>query len=245
MHLLPAIDIRDGRCVRLLQGDFGQETRYEVNPVTLAQRYVTLGAEWLHIVDLDGAASGSPQNLDLVAAIAQTPGLKVQVGGGIRSPDNLARALAVAERVVIGSLGVTAPKLVEHWLEEHGPDRLTLALDVRVDDSHVPFVTTHGWTERSELTLWAALERYGPFGLRNVLCTDVARDGALIGPNITLYRNCVARCPGVAFQASGGVRDVGDLSELAETGVALAISGKALLEGRLSDGEIRSFLPNG
>jgi len=245
MHLLPAIDIRDGRCVRLLQGDFGQETRYEINPVTLAQRYVTLGAEWLHIVDLDGAASGSPQNLDLVAAIAQTPGLKVQVGGGIRSPDNLARALAVAERVVIGSLGVTAPKLVEHWLEEHGPDRLTLALDVRVDDSHVPFVTTHGWTERSELTLWAALERYRPFGLRNVLCTDVARDGALIGPNITLYRNCVARCPGVAFQASGGVRDVGDLSELAETGVALAISGKALLEGRLSDGEIRSFLPNG
>ncbi len=245
MHLLPAIDIRDGRCVRLLQGDFGQETRYEINPVTLAQRYVTLGAEWLHIVDLDGAASGSPQNLDLVAAIAQTPGLKVQVGGGIRSPDNLARALAVAERVVIGSLGVTAPKLVEHWLEEHGPDRLTLALDVRVDDSHVPFVTTHGWTERSELTLWAALERYRPFGLRNVLCTDVARDGALIGPNITLYRNCVARCPGVAFQASGGVRDVGDLSELAETGVALAISGKALLEGRLSDEEIRSFLPNG
>ena len=245
MRLLPAIDIRDGRCVRLLRGDFGQETRYEVNPVALARRYVTLGAQWLHVVDLDGSASGSPQNLALIATIAQTAGLKVQVGGGIRSADDLARALEVAERVVIGSLGVTAPELVEHWLEEYGPDRLTLALDVRVDDSDVPFVTTHGWTERSELTLWAALERYGPFGLRNVLCTDVERDGTLIGPNIALYRNCVARCPGVAFQASGGVRDVGDLSLLAETGVAFAISGKALLEGRLSDEEIRSFLPNG
>ena len=245
MDLLPAIDIRGGRCVRLLQGDFGQETRYEVNPVSLAQRYASLGAEWLHIVDLDGAATGSPQNLDLVATIAKTAGLKVQVGGGIRSPEDLARALAVAERVVIGSLGVTTPKLVEQWFEEYGPNRLTLALDVRVDDSGAAFVTTHGWTERTELTLWAALERYGPFGLQNVLCTDVDRDGALTGPNIALYRNCVTHCPGVAFQASGGVRNVGDLSQLAETGVAFAISGKALLEGRLSDGEIRSFLRNG
>ena len=245
MHLLPAIDIRDGRCVRLLKGDFEQETRYEVDPVALAARYLTLGAQWLHVVDLDGAASGSPQNLDLVAAIAGTAGLNVQMGGGIRSADDLARALAVADRVVIGSLAVTAPELVERWLEEYGPDRLTLALDVRVDASDVPFVATHGWTEGSELTLWAALEHYGPFGLRHVLCTDVDRDGALKGPNVELYRNCVARCPGVAFQASGGVRDVGDLSGLAETGVAFAISGKALLEGRLSDQEMRSFLPNG
>ena len=244
MHLLPAIDIRDGRCVRLLKGDFDQETRYDVDPVALAQRYAALGAEWLHVVDLDGAASGSPQNLDLVAAIARTAGLKIQMGGGIRSIDDLARALAVAERVVIGSLAVTASKLVEGWLEEFGSDRLTLALDVRVDEDDVPFVATHGWTQGSELTLWAALEHYGPFGLRNVLCTDVDRDGALKGPNVALYRNCVARCPEVEFQASGGVRDVGDLSGLAETGVAFAISGKALLEGRLSDEEMRSFLPN-
>ena len=244
MHLLPAIDIRDGRCVRLLKGDFDQETRYDVDPVALAQRYAALGAEWLHVVDLDGAASGSPQNLDLVAAIARTAGLKIQMGGGIRSIDDLARALAVAERVVIGSLAVTASKLVEGWLEAFGSDRLTLALDVRVDGDDVPFVATHGWTQGSELTLWAALEHYGPFGLRNVLCTDVDRDGALKGPNVALYRNCVARCPEVEFQASGGVRDVGDLSGLAETGVAFAISGKALLEGRLSDEEMRSFLPN-
>ena len=244
MHLLPAIDIRDGRCVRLLKGDFDQETRYDVDPVALVQRYAALGAEWLHVVDLDGAASGSPQNLDLVAAIARTAGLKIQMGGGIRSIDDLARALAVAERVVIGSLAVTASTLVEGWLEEFGSDRLTLALDVRVDEDNVPFIATHGWTQGSELTLWAALEHYGPFGLRNVLCTDVDRDGALKGPNVALYRNCVARCPEVEFQASGGVRDVGDLSGLAETGVAFAISGKALLEGRLSDEEMRSFLPN-
>lgn len=244
MHLLPSIDIRDGRCVRLLKGDFEQETRYGVNPVELAQRYAALGARWLHVVDLDGAADGSPANLDLVAVMASTAGLKVQMGGGIRSAEDLARALAVTERVVIGSLAVTAPERVEQWLQEHGPDRVTLALDVRLDEGGVPFVATHGWTKGSALTLWAALERYGAAGLRHVLCTDVDRDGALQGPNLELYRSCVERWPDVSFQASGGVRDAADLSELAETGVAFAISGKALLEGRLSEEEMRSFLPN-
>ena len=116
MELLPAIDIRDGRCVRLLRGDFEQETRYEIDPLELAQRYRNLGANWLHVVDLDGAASGAPMNLDLIAAIARTEGLNVQLGGGIRSEDDLVRALAVADRVVIGSLAVTAPELIEGWL---------------------------------------------------------------------------------------------------------------------------------
>lgn len=245
MDLLPAIDIRDGRCVRLLKGDFEQETRYDVSPVDLAQRYADLGAGWLHVVDLDGAADGTPRNLDLVAAMTRTEGLQVQLGGGIRSAEDLTRALAVAERVVIGSLAVTTPELVERWLGEFGPDRLTLALDVRLNENEEPFVATHGWTKDSDLTLWAALERYRRGGLRNVLCTDVDRDGALEGPNLPLYRDCVERCPEVAFQASGGVRNIRDLRELAETGVAFAISGKALLEGRLSDEEMRSFLPNG
>ena len=245
MELLPAIDIRDGRCVRLLRGDFEQETRYEIGPLELAQRYRNLGANWLHVVDLDGAASGAPMNLDLIAAIARTEGLNVQLGGGIRSKDDLVRALAVADRVVIGSLAVTAPELIEGWLGEFGSQRVTVALDVRLDADGTPFVATHGWTQGSELTLWEALERFTPSGLRNVLCTDVDRDGALEGPNLTLYRDCVQRCPGVAFQASGGVRNARDINELMATGVAFAISGKALLEGRLSEEEIRSFLPNG
>ena len=244
MDLLPAIDIRGGKCVRLLKGDFHQETRYEANPADLAQRYADLGARWLHVVDLDGAKDGMPQNLDLIATMAQTKKIEIQLGGGIRSEIDLIRALSVVKRVVIGSLAATSPDLVEHWLKEFDPNRLTLALDVRLDQNNEPFIATHGWTKDSKLTLWAALDRYSQAGLRNVLCTDVDRDGALNGPNLKLYKICVERCPGISFQASGGVRNIEDLCELAKTGVTFAISGKALLEGLLSDKEMQSFLPN-
>ena len=245
MDLLPAIDIRGGKCVRLLKGDFHQETHYEATPANLAQRYADLGARWVHVVDLDGARDGSPQNLDLVATIAQTKKIEIQLGGGIRSETDLIRALTVVNRVVVGSLAATSPNLVEHWLREFGPNRLTLALDVRLDQDNEPFIATHGWTKDSKLTLWAALDRYSQAGLRNVLCTDIDRDGALKGPNLKLYKTCVERCPDISFQASGGVRNIQDLCELSKTGVAFAISGKALLEGLLSDEEIQSFLPNG
>jgi phosphoribosylformimino-5-aminoimidazole carboxamide ribotide isomerase len=243
MELIPAIDIRDGRCVRLLRGEFDQETRYEVDPVELAVRYRDAGARWLHVVDLDGAASGEPCNLALVEGIAAS-GLRVQLGGGIRDGGSLRRALEIADRVVVGSLAVTKPELVADWLAELGAERLTLALDVRLDDDGTPFVTTHGWTRASELTLAQAVKRYQAAGLRHVLCTDVSKDGAMEGPNFGLYRQCAARWPELAVQASGGVRGVEDLERLAETGVAAAISGKALLEGRLTIEEMRPFLPN-
>ncbi len=245
MELLPAIDIRSGRCVRLLKGDFQQETRYSVDPVELAQRYADLGATWLHVVDLDGAARGTPINLDLVATLARTTDLKIQLGGGIRSRDDLDRALQVADRVVVGSLAIEAPKLVSGWLRELGASRLTLALDVRMDENDIPYVATHGWTQDSARTLWDALTFYSECDARHVLCTDVERDGALQGPNLRLYGTCSRRFADMEFQASGGVRDSHDLSDLAAIGVAYAISGKALLEGRLSEREIRSFLPNG
>ena len=243
MELLPAIDIRGGRCVRLLQGDFGQETRYPVGPVELAQRYADLGARWLHVVDLDGAAEGAPANLEVIRRMARAASLKIQLGGGIRSRDDLDRALEVVDRAVIGSLAVEARERVTHWLQELGPDRITLALDVRVDEDDMPRIAIHGWTRDSTETLWNALAAYSDAGLRHVLCTDVERDGALQGPNLRLYATCRQRFPDIEFQASGGVRDSHDLSDLAATGVAWAISGKALLEGRITDGEIRSFLP--
>ena len=245
MELLPAIDIRNGRCVRLLKGDFLQETRYPVDPVELAERYAELGATWLHVVDLDGAARGTPVNLDLVGSMARAGNLKIQLGGGIRSRDDLERALAVAERIVIGSLAIEAQERVAGWLRELGTARLTLALDVRMDELDTPYVATHGWTQDSARTLWDALAYYSDCDVRHVLCTDVERDGALQGPNLRLYGTCVRRFPDIELQASGGVRDSHDLSDLAATGVASAISGKALLEGRLSDAEIRSFLPKG
>ena len=245
MDLLPAIDIRGGRCVRLLQGDFGQETRYPVDPVELSQRYADLGAAWLHVVDLDGAAQGAPANLEVIRRMANAADLKIQLGGGIRSRDDLDRALEVVDRAVIGSLAVEAREQVTDWLAELGADRLTLALDVRVDENDVPRIATHGWTRDSAETLWNALAAYSTAGLRHVLCTDVERDGALQGPNLRLYATCMHRFPGISFQASGGVRDSRDLSDLSATGVAYAISGKALLEERITEEEIRSFLPSG
>jgi phosphoribosylformimino-5-aminoimidazole carboxamide ribotide isomerase len=243
MELIPAIDLRDGRCVRLLKGDFARETRYEVDPVELGARYRGLGARWLHVVDLDGAKHGAPVNLALVARIRERAGLRVQFGGGIRNRQSLDEALTAADRVVVGSLAVTAPELVGSWLKELG-ERLVLALDVRVGAGGEAAIATHGWTRASAATLASTVELFASAGLEHVLCTDIDRDGALAGPNVELYADCVRSWPAVQFQASGGVRDAADLEALAATGVAAAISGRALLEGRIEDEEIRRFLPN-
>ncbi|NNC63683.1 MAG: 1-(5-phosphoribosyl)-5-[(5-phosphoribosylamino)methylideneamino]imidazole-4-carboxamide isomerase [Gammaproteobacteria bacterium] len=242
MLLIPAIDIRNGRCVRLFQGDFAQETRYDVDAVELAASYAAQGAPWLHVVDLDGAERGSPVNLSLVERIGTNAKLAVQLGGGIRTDDDLQAALNVVQRVVIGSLAVKDPETVARWLDTHGGERLTLALDIRLDDGGVPRITTHGWTEASQMSLWDAIEHYAPAGLKHVLCTDVARDGALTGPNVDLYAQIKARAPQIELQASGGVRGVADLERLAGIGVEAAISGKALLEGRLTAKEMEPFL---
>lgn len=241
--LIPAIDIRHGRCVRLLKGDFDQETRYDVDPVERVAWYRSLGARRIHIVDLDGAKEGSPRNHALIAAMAEN-GVDVQLGGGIRDDDTLERALEIADRVVIGSLAVTQPAKVKQWLQTHGGERIVLGFDVRIDAAGSAFVTTHGWTRTSELTLDAAIDDYRAAGLTHVLCTDVARDGAMAGPNVELYARCATRWRDVRFQASGGVRDSSDLQALADSGAAAAISGKALLDGRLSEEEIRKFLPD-
>ena len=242
MELIPAIDLRNGRCVRLLQGDFAQETRYSVDPVELAEQYRELGARTLHVVDLDGAKQGVPVNLPVIRRMRAAAGIDVQLGGGIRARTSLEEALEVAARAVIGSLAVGDPEHVAAWLTEFGPDRLTLALDVRVGADGTPMIATHGWTRASTLSLGAAIERFAAAGLKHVLCTDIERDGALSGPNVTLYRECVQRWPGIEFQASGGVRDVADLAALTAAGVAATVSGKALLEGRLKPEEIRPFL---
>jgi phosphoribosylformimino-5-aminoimidazole carboxamide ribotide isomerase len=244
MELIPAIDIRHGRCVRLFRGQFDRETRYELDPRELARDYRAAGARWLHIVDLDGAASGRRANASLIGEIARAADLSIQLGGGIRSEQSLAEALECADRVVIGSLAVTEPEVVFEWLTRFGPERIVLGLDVRLDADGEARVTTHGWTEASDLTLDAAIDRYRAAGLIHVLCTDVARDGALTGPNVALYRALTGRWPELAVQASGGVREAADLEQLAGAGVAAAISGKALLEQRIRFEEIRPFLPN-
>ena len=245
MLLIPAIDLRNGRCVRLLKGDFAAETRYEFEPHELLQRYRGIGATWLHVVDLDGARDGTLANRSILVSLASQSAVKIQVGGGVRSAaviDDLLRN--GVSRAVIGSLAVEQPRVVIGWLNQFGPARLCLAFDIRNDESGVPRVRTRGWTQGGHLSLWAALEPFLEHGLQHVLCTDIERDGALTGPSLELYRQARERHPQIAWQASGGVRDAADLAALAQLGMAAAVSGKALLEERMTSEELRPFLPN-
>jgi phosphoribosylformimino-5-aminoimidazole carboxamide ribotide isomerase len=245
MLLIPAIDLRQGRCVRLHQGDFHAETRYALAPHELAQRYRSLGAAWLHVVDLDGARDGVLANRAIVLALASQRSVSLQVGGGVRSAATAEDLLRNGVgRVVVGSAALERPEATAAWLARFGPERICLAFDVRMDARAEPRVHTRGWTQGGTVSLWSALEPFNAAGLRHVLCTDIDRDGTLGGPNLELYRECLRRYPDLAWQAAGGVRDAHDLAALAAVGVAAAVSGKALLEERLSPKELRPFLPN-
>jgi phosphoribosylformimino-5-aminoimidazole carboxamide ribotide isomerase len=246
MRLIPAIDLRGGRCVRLLQGRFDAETVYGNDPGQILQRYRDLGARYVHVVDLDGARDGSQGNHAAIATLAAAyPDVRLQVGGGIRSRAVAAAMLGLGvQRVVVGSVAVTKPAEVQSWLREYGPDRIVLAFDVRLDAAGVPLLTTHGWESQTGTCLWDLLDQYLPQGARHVLCTDVARDGALSGPNLELYSAAVRRYPTLQWQASGGVSSGADLYALAATGAAAVISGRALLENRIPPGELAPFLPS-
>ena len=231
----PAIDVRDGRVVRLQQGDYQRETRYPDDPFAVAMRYADAGARWLHLVDLDAARAGGYTLAPLLRRIADDGRLRVQTGGGVRDEAAVATMLEQgASRVVIGSLAVRDPVLVEAWLQRYGAARITIALDTRQDDAGVWQLPIHGWTERAELDLDACLRRYRDAGARHLLCTDIARDGMMRGPNIDLYRMIVAREEGFRLQASGGVRDVADIATAREAGCAGAVLGRSLLEGGMT-----------
>ena len=245
MLLIPSIDIRGGRCVRLRQGDFAAETAYDIEPAALLRRYRSLGAPWVHIVDLDGARDGVPVNLPLIEQLARHGGMRLQVGGGVRSAVTIERLLAAGvARVVIGSAATTKCEEVSGWLECFGAERICLAFDIRFGPARQPEVHTHGWTRNSVLTLWDAINAYPPQWLKHVLSTDIGRDGTLRGPSLGLYRLARRYFPGLAWQASGGIRDAADLAALEELGVAAAVSGQALIEGRIPTQELKPFLPD-
>ena len=232
MILYPAIDLIAGRCVRLAQGDFARETGYDEQPSAALTRFADEGAQWAHIVDLDGAKAQEPRQHELLATLAKSARLKLQVAGGVRSPDHVATLLeAGVSRVVVGSLAVDDPPAFSAMLDRFGADRLTLALDVRVAGDQA-MVATHGWLEGSGQTLDDTLGGFPT--VRNLLVTDIGRDGMLTGPNMTLIEAIVARWPDVALQASGGVATLADLTALARAGADGAIAGKALWEGRFS-----------
>jgi phosphoribosylformimino-5-aminoimidazole carboxamide ribotide isomerase len=245
MRLIPAIDLKDGHCVRLLRGDFNAETRYGSDPQALLAKYRDFGADWLHVVDLDGARDGTGGNRDAIIDMARQTAIKLQVGGGLRDTIAVSRLLdAGVGRVVIGSAAITRVEFVRAWLKDFGPERVVLAFDVRLDPVGTPRVAIYGWRETSEVTLWDALAKFDDYDLKHVLCTDVSRDGALSGPNVELYDQAARRFPHIEWQASGGIRDAGDLHALQRAGAKAAISGKALLEGLIPLEDLQAFLPN-
>lgn len=228
MIVIPAIDIRAGRCVRLLQGDFARETVYADDPVAMARHWADLGAPWLHVVDLDGARTGQPVQLELVSAIVRAvPGVSVQAGGGVRSLEAIERLLALGvARVVIGTVALEQPELVAQAIDRFGADQLVVAIDSRDG-----WVATRGWETMAPVRAETVAQQVASVGVRRILATDIARDGTMTCPNVELMAR-LARS-GVTVIASGGVGRYEDLVALAGiSGVEAAIVGRALYEGR-------------
>ena len=230
----PALDIRNGQVVRLLQGDYDRETRYGDDPLARAQRFAMSGARWMHLVDLDAAKAGGYTLATLLSQISAQTGLQIQTGGGVRSREDVARILdAGAARVVVGSLAVSESERVASWLAEFGAERITIALDTRRDAAGIWRLPVHGWTQTANETLDGLAVRYAQAGLRHLLCTDIARDGMLSGPNMLLYAHLRSLVPEVQVQVSGGARGVEDIAAARDAGCAGIVLGKALLEGHL------------
>lgn len=237
MEVIPAIDLREGRVVRLKQGDYARETRYDFDPLALAADYADAGAQWLHLVDLDGARSGAFENLRVIETIAGSGRLSVQAGGGVRNEDDVQRLHdAGVARVVVGSVAVREPEKVEKWISQFGPDKLCIALDTR-NENGAWRLPSAGWTQSEGATLDELAPRYARAGAQHLLCTDIGRDGMLSGPNLELYAHVAAIAPKLEVIASGGVRDAGDVRALRERGLAGVVLGRSLLEGRLSAAE--------
>jgi len=229
MIIYPAMDLMGGRVVRLRQGRFDETTTYPATPVDALCGFAGAGAKWAHLVDLDGTRAGKPMQHELISGLAPLTELNLQVGGGFRTREQVKSVLdAGVERVVIGSLAVKEPALVNQWTEEFGPDRLALSLDVRIIDDE-PLVAVSGWSENTALTLWEVAVRFPR--ARHMLLTDIDRDGMLSGPNFRLLDEAVERLTGFRIQASGGVSSIDDLERLRTDG---AVVGKALWEGRFA-----------
>ncbi|MEP1229275.1 MAG: 1-(5-phosphoribosyl)-5-[(5-phosphoribosylamino)methylideneamino]imidazole-4-carboxamide isomerase [Litorimonas sp.] len=230
--IFPAIDLMDGGCVRLHKGDFTQRTNYDGDPITIAKSYEDAGAEWIHIVDLDGAKNGNAEQSELITNIATRTNLKIQTGGGIRTLEHIQRLLnGGVERVVIGSLAITNPVMVKFWISELGAERIVLALDVNINNDGVPYPATRGWTEAADKSLWDVLRDYTGSGLKTVLVTDIGRDGVMAGSNIELYKNIANRFPALDIITSGGVGTISHVKALKALKPHGIIIGKALYEG--------------
>jgi len=237
MRIIPAIDIIDGKCVRLSQGDYDQKKVYHENPADMAKSFEAAGLTHLHLVDLDGAKQGKVINWKTIEAICAATTLQIDFGGGIKTKSEI-RQLAETgvKQVNLGSIAVKEPEKVTIWIDEFGADKIILSADVRNE-----MIAIQGWTETSTLSIWDFIANYQRLGIQYVTCTDISTDGMLSGPNINLYKKILLEFPTLKLIASGGVGSLEDLKSLSSIGVFGTIVGKAIYEGKISLQELRNM----
>lgn len=238
IEIIPAIDIIDGKCVRLTQGDYNQKKVYNEDPVEVAMMFEDAGIKRLHTVDLDGARSSHVVNTRVIERIATHTNLTIDFGGGIKSDEDLRKAFdAGAQMVTIGSVAVKEPELFASWVETYGGEKIILGADVKNG-----YISISGWLEEGEQKLMDFICHHTKNGIHNVLCTDISRDGMLQGPAIELYKDIMAHYPNLHLIASGGVSCINDIERLNDAGIPAVVFGKAIYEGRINLKELERFL---
>ena len=237
MQIIPAIDIIDGKCVRLTQGDYAQKTIYNENPLEVAKQFEAAGLKRLHLVDLDGAKAGTVKNWAVLQEIAAYTTLSIDFGGGIKKDKDLTIVFeSGAAYASIGSLAVKEPDTFLEWLTVYGADKFILGADVKSEK-----IAVAGWLETTDINIYDFLQDYTNKGILQSFCTDVSKDGKLEGPSIELYKNIVTKFPSLYFIASGGVSCIEDLTVLQALGCSGAIVGKAIYEGRIALKDLTNF----
>jgi phosphoribosylformimino-5-aminoimidazole carboxamide ribotide isomerase len=237
MRIIPAIDIIDGKCVRLTQGDYNQKTVYNENPLDVAMTFEDAGLKYVHLVDLDGAKSGKVINWKVIEEITQKTKLIVDFGGGIKTDSELQRIFDIGvQQVNLGSIAVKNRNKVIEWINRFGYDKIILSADVKNER-----ITIHGWQETSAIDITEFATDYVNEGLRYVVCTDISTDGTLQGPNLGLYKKLMSSVPAIKLVASGGVGNLGDVLALQKVGVDGVIVGKAIYEGKIKLSELASI----
>jgi phosphoribosylformimino-5-aminoimidazole carboxamide ribotide isomerase len=237
MEIIPAIDIIEGRCVRLTQGDYSQKKIYNEHPLEVAKQFEGAGLKRLHLVDLDGAKSGAVRNWKVLEMIAGRTELAIDLGGGIKTGNDIDIVFnSGAAMATIGSIAVKDEELFAGWLVLYGPDKFLLGADVRDEK-----ITVSGWVETTNISVFEFIQKYTEKKLSRVFCTDVSKDGLLLGPSVELYKNILVRFPALHLIASGGVSSMEDVYELQNIGCGGVFIGKAIYEGRISISELSKF----
>lgn len=240
MRIIPAIDIINGKCVRLSKGDYNTKKIYNENPLEIAKSFEAHGIEYLHLVDLDGAKSSKIINYKVLEQIASKTSLKIDFGGGLKSDDDLRIAFeSGANQITGGSIAVKNPELFKSWINQHGTDKIILGAD-----ANNRRIAVSGWLEESNEEVIPFIQKYQKEDISYVICTDIAKDGMLEGPSFELYEDILKECPNVKLIASGGISTFNELPRLTELGCEGTIIGKAIYEGRITLKQLENFISN-